>query len=69
MGETRSLKKSKCRPKCHAELVSASNKINELRDPERVQGDRKGIFQGSRNPKKDIGIQKNKKLLSISRFR
>jgi hypothetical protein len=31
----RFLKKSKSRPKCHG-LVSASNKTNELRDPEIV---------------------------------
>jgi len=34
MEETRSLKKYGNRIKCHAELVSASNKINKLSDPE-----------------------------------
>jgi hypothetical protein len=32
----RALKKSESEPDCHAELGSASNKINGLRDPEIV---------------------------------
>jgi hypothetical protein len=43
ISEERSLRKSKEEGKRYAELDSASNKIDELPDSERLQGDRKSF--------------------------
>jgi len=43
ISEERSLRKSEEEEKRYAELDSASNKIDELPDSERVQGDRKSF--------------------------
>lgn len=32
--EKRAVKKSQSKPKCHVEFITASNKINKLKDPE-----------------------------------